>query len=497
MFKKIILCAVLCGLSMSAFAQSLGILKGQVADESGAVIPGAKVTASGPGGVVKSALTIADGTYTLTGLAPGPWTVQASSPGLSQQELAKVSVSGGTQTLNLVLRVVLEKQEVTVKEQTNNVISTDPSNNAGALVLKGEDLDALSDDPDDLQQDLEALAGPAAGPNGGQIYIDGFTGGRLPPKESIREIRINSNPFSSEYDRLGFGRIEIFTKPGTDKFRGGANFNISDGLFNARNPFLTGTPGVPFEMPGFQTRNYGGNLSGPLNKKSSFFVDVERREIDDAAVVNARIVDPVTFLEEPFSPAAPGSQRRTSFSPRVDYALTPNNTLMARYTFTENDLTNTGPGNFNLPERGYPRSTTQQTGQLTETAVINSKWINETRLQIMNNVTSQNGNLLPVVNVAGSFTSGGSGIGASSNSQRNYEIQNYTSTTRGTHSIKFGVRVRTVEESDISQSNFGGTWSFSGVTDPVTGQSLSSLDVYRSEERRVGKECRSRWSPYH
>src|SRR6202011_301124 len=102
------------------------------------------------------------------------------------------------------------------------------------LVLKGADLDALSDDPDDLASDLQALAGPAAGPNGGQIFIDGFSGGRLPPKESIREIRINSNPFAAEYDRLGFGRIEIFTKPGSDRFRGTANFNISDGIFNSR-----------------------------------------------------------------------------------------------------------------------------------------------------------------------------------------------------------------------------------------------------------------------
>ena len=198
MFNKLVLGLLLCGLSISAFGQSLGILKGQVADESGAVIPGAKVTAAGPGGIVKTATTGNDGTYTITGLAPGDWTVQSTSPGLTQQSPAKVSVNAGTQTLNLVLRVTLEKQEVTVQEQTNNSISLEASNNAGAIVLKGEDLDALSDDPDDLQQDLQALAGPAAGPNGGQIYIDGFTGGRLPPKESIREIRINSNPFSSE-----------------------------------------------------------------------------------------------------------------------------------------------------------------------------------------------------------------------------------------------------------------------------------------------------------
>ena len=89
-----------------------------------------------------------------------------------------------------------------------------------AIVLKGEDLEALPDDPDDLSDALQALAGPGAGPNGGQIYIDGFSGGQLPPKETIREIRINQNPFSAEFDRLGFGRIEILTKPGTDKLRG-------------------------------------------------------------------------------------------------------------------------------------------------------------------------------------------------------------------------------------------------------------------------------------
>ena len=76
------------------------------------------------------------------------------------------------------------------------------------------------DSPDDLAADLSALAGPSAGPTGGSIFVDGFSGGQLPPKESIREIRINQNPFSPEYDKLGYGKIEIFTKPGSDKYRG-------------------------------------------------------------------------------------------------------------------------------------------------------------------------------------------------------------------------------------------------------------------------------------
>ena len=107
-----------------------------------------------------------------------------------------------------------------------------------ATVIKGKDLDALSDDPDELSSELTALAGPAAGPNGGQIYVDGFTGGQLPPKSSIREIRINQNPFSAQYDKLGYGRVEVFTKPGTDKYHGNLSVQGGDNVFNTSNPFL-------------------------------------------------------------------------------------------------------------------------------------------------------------------------------------------------------------------------------------------------------------------
>ena len=102
-----------------------------------------------------------------------------------------------------------------------------PGSNGGAIILKEKELAALSDDPDELSQQLQAMAGSWRRPEGGQIYIDGFTGGNLPSKSSIREIRINSNPFSPEYDRPGFGRIEIFTKPGTDSIHGQAFFQYN------------------------------------------------------------------------------------------------------------------------------------------------------------------------------------------------------------------------------------------------------------------------------
>ena len=138
-------------------------------------------------------------------------------------------------TLDAKLKIGEENTVVNV-EASAVQLSVDPDSNASSTVLQGKDLEALSDDPDELSSELSALAGPSAGPNGGQIYVDGFTGGQLPPKSSIREIRINQNPFSAEYDRLGYGRVEVFTKPGTDKLHGNLQMNGNPSQFNTGEP---------------------------------------------------------------------------------------------------------------------------------------------------------------------------------------------------------------------------------------------------------------------
>src|SRR6202000_1492550 len=137
---------------------------------------------------------------------------------------------------------------------------------ASSTIISGKDLDALSDDPDELQSELSALAGPAAGPNGGEIYIDGFTGGQIPAKTSNREIRINQNPYSAEFDRLGYGRIEILTKPGTDKLHGQIRARGNTSAFNSRNPILQ-TP-----EPSYYSYNLQGSVGGPISKTASYYV---------------------------------------------------------------------------------------------------------------------------------------------------------------------------------------------------------------------------------
>ncbi len=211
--------------------QSTGNLRGQVTDQVGAVIIGATVTVTDAGGITKTTTTGNEGNYAFSGLVPGKYTVRATSIGFADYESPDVEIANGrNEPLTIKLGVAVEAQQVTVSAEAP--LSTASENNGSAIVLRGADLDALPDDPDDLSAALQALAGPSAGPNGGQFFIDGFTDGRLPPKESIREIRINSNPFSAEFDRIGFGRVEIFTKPGSNKFHGQASFNFADESFD-------------------------------------------------------------------------------------------------------------------------------------------------------------------------------------------------------------------------------------------------------------------------
>jgi hypothetical protein len=345
-------------------------------------------------------------------------------------------------------------------KETTPVLSLEPENNAGAIIIKGQDLDALPDDPDEMVEALQALAGPAAGPNGGQIFVDGFTGGRIPPKSSIREIRINANPFSAEYDRLGFGRIEILTKAGTDQLRAETSFRFNDDGLNTRNPFAP-------NKPPYQRRDWSGNLSGPLVAgKASFFLDFDRRDVNDNQIINAAVLDPNLAIV-PVSQAVVTPQQRTTFSPRLDWQVGQAHSLSARYTYTSSGQDEAGIGGFSLPSRAYSTSQRQQTFQLTETAVL-GKVVSESRLRYWSEHQAKNGDdSIPTLQVQDAFTGGGAQVGPSFNDQHRWELQNVTSWTFGKHALRAGARLRTVSETDLARQGFGGSVLFARGLGPL------------------------------
>jgi hypothetical protein len=468
---------------MAGSAQQTGAtVHGSVADPQSAVIPGATVTLTPPSGKALITQSQGDGTYSLRGVPAGTYSVTVTMHGFASFVKLGVKIAAGqTMTLDVQMAIQEQKQEVNVTAQ-NAQVSVDPDSNASTTVIKGKDLDALSDDPDELSSELTALAGPAAGPNGGQIYVDGFTGGQLPPKSSIREIRINQNPFSAQFDKLGYGRVEVFTKPGTDKYHGNLSVQGGDKAFNTSNPFL----GPSNTQPPYHTIFVIGSVSGPINRFMSFTVAGSHRTIQDNNIVN-----PSGFYASSATatvPCAPGDltctyfpsypesaravshpQTRSDVSPRVDIALGEKNTLTVRYQYYENGQQNNGIGNTNLPTVGYDIDSTEHTVQISDTQILSPRVINETRFEYQRDYSSQNPlDTTPTLSVQGIFTSGGSSLGTQQTTLTHIEVQNYSSIALAKNFIRFGGRLRTTNESTSSNAGSNGTFTYSYLLDPCT-----------------------------
>jgi len=453
-----------------------------VTDPSGASVPGALVQLRGPG-PEQRATSDDKGQYSFPALQPGKYAIRVIAKGFTVGQRPNFEITGPS-TLDVQLTIEAESQVVNV-EETAGAVSTDPGSNGDALVLHPKELEALSDDPDELAQQLQAMAGPAAGPNGGQIYIDGFTGGQLPPKSSIREIRVNSNPYAPEYDMVGFGRIEILTKPGSDTLHGQVFFQYNNQDFNSRSALFDQS-----SLPPYKQLFEGFNIGGPIKKnKASFTFDFERRDITENAFILATTLNsslnPVTINQGVVTP-----QTRMTIAPRIDYAINEKNTLIVRYQNTLVGQDDNGIGGYSLVSQAYNTRNQENTVQVTETAVLSAKLINETRFQYQH-ITSANvaAETTPEINVPGSFVSGGSALGNFGSTQNNLELTNNTTYIAGVHSFKWGTRLREFLLSNTAETNFNGVYTFLGGTGPEldaanqpiagTSESLTALQVYQ------------------
>lgn len=476
--------------SLAAHAQAAGgqaaatataSIHGHIADQTGALIPGAKVVVTtSDGKTVGTATADAAGAYSVTGLAAGNYIVKATFSGFADFQSQAIAVAAGQiKRVDVAMAIEVAQQSVVVSDDSPTV-SVDAGANASSVVLKDKDLDALSDDPDELSDELQALAGPSAGPNGGQIYIDGFTGGQLPPKSAIREIRINQNPFSAEFDKLGYGRIEILTKPGTDKLHGQFFLMGNDSATN------TGSPFIP-SVPSYYRLQYNATVSGALSKTSSFFLSMEQRNNHDEAVYTytPAVLDPNTGLytlaSTPVSGALSNPHNHINVSPRLDLQLGQKNTLTLRYQF----FYDSESGDINsteLPSQSVTTTTKEHSFQLSDSQIINDHMVNETRFEYRRAINSVNPvSTSPTLIVSGDFTGGGAQEQSSSDHQDHFELQNYTTMTVGPQALKFGVWLRDNRDANASFANRNGTVVFTqkGYVDALNalanGQSLSSL----------------------
>ena len=428
------------------------------------MIPNATVVATTTAGQpAGKATSDGVGQYSISGLAPGTYSVTATESGFSAFTRPGIAVTAGQiKTVNAIMQIEVQEQ-VQVEAEANSV-STSPDNNANAVVIKGEDLNALSDDPDELQSELQALAGPSAGPNGGQIYIDGFTGGQLPPKSSIREIRVNQNPFSAEYDRLGYGRIEIFTKPGTGSLHGELQAQGNDSVFNTQNPLLTGV-----SEPSYYSWNLHGSVSGPITKTSSYFVSAFSRNQQNENIVEAINPASITAADptgSPINEAFGNPTSRLDISPRVDLQLGKSNTLTIREEYNRSASTNSiGNNGLTLPEYATNSTNQENALQVSDSWVVNKNLVDDIRFQYrrVRDKSSAISNL-PSFTLQEQFSDGGNPEQSSQDHEDDLELQNYFSGVEGAHSLNFGARVRAYPDVNTTTSGSNGAYIFSNAS---------------------------------
>jgi hypothetical protein len=426
-------------------------LHGRVTDQTGSVIAGATIALSGGPRQIRTA-TNQRGQYAFADLDAGKYTVTISMQGFRPWSQRIELRPALTTTLDITLAVAVEVS-LDVKEPPG--LSTDPRKDASALVLTGRDLDALPDDPQRLYLRLLELAGSTGRPGDVAVYIDGFREyKRLPPKNIIEMVRINSNPFSAEFAQPSLRRIEITTKSGADSFHGDLRLQARAGLLDAAHPLTNTTSAM-------QYRSYNGFLQGPIGDTPiGFLVYGGRWKQDDNAFVHATVLDANAQAALPFNTVVSTPIDTNAAMLKTDIKLA-NQLFNVSYTRTRDQRRNQGlQSGFSLPESGYNRTSTEQIGRLWWTS-LGPRVVNDVRFEATRTDTAAVPLVAaPALLVFDAFNAGGNQDAASRTAANGVQASETVTAQLGNHMIKSGVLLEGVTQSSADRSGFGGTYIF-------------------------------------
>lgn len=434
-----------------AFAQNRksaeASLRVTVVDPNGAAIPNAQVVIGKQSQEVK---TNTRGEAVLSKLAIGKFQIVVSAEGFAPQIFKDFNLRAGENRLEAELQVADVKETLTVAQDKREA-ATDPRGDAFATVLSAEQIAALPDDPDEFEQAIRNMAGPGA-----SFRVNGFRGGKLPPKNQIREIRFRTNAYAAENHESSFISVDIFTKPGLDNWHGSFNFGFRDESLNARNAF------APFRAPE-QNRRFGFEIGGPIWKKhTSAFLSADGVNSYEAKTIVSALPTGKYFdqIRQPW--------RTLNLSARVEHLLTDAHT--ARFEYQRNAVRrdNNGVGNFDLPERGYTTDSAEHLFRFAESGSIGKKLFNEIRFQARwQDVAINSLSDATTIQVLNAFSQGGAQID-SSRRTRELELVDNLDFAVKKHGMRFGAQIEAFDFSSEELRNLNGTFVF------------SSLDAFRA-----------------
>jgi len=413
-------------------------------DPSGALVSRAIVQLSKSGKPAVTAQTNQKGEARLK-LVAGRYELTVDAPGFKTLKIDSLEIGAGVNSRELSLEIDPIKVDVEVADEAR-VRNTDPNGPAFSNVLTADQIAQLPDDPDEFENAINQLAGPGA-----QIRVNGFRGGKLPPKSQIREIRFRLNPYAAENHDAGFGLVDIVTKPGINSWHGSFNFGFRDESLNGRQAF------APFRGPE-QQRRFGLSLDGPLWKnRTSLFLNADGSLFFDAKTIVA------TLPSGPISDLAFRPSRRMNLDARIEHAI--NKTHTGRFQFQRNASAqnNLGVGDFDLEPRGFSQSQVEYITRLADSGVIGKKFLNETRLQfrwIDNEASSATFSRTTLV--PGAFNDG-SAQRFGGRRQFDFELVDNVDYALEKHGVRFGVQLEGGHYRSDDSTNPFGTFQFADL----------------------------------
>jgi Carboxypeptidase regulatory-like domain/TonB dependent receptor len=440
-------------------------ISGVVQDQAGAAIVGARVelgTASTP--AAQSTTTDQAGRFEFKRIAPNKYRLQVSSQGFESTTLDVTVGSQSPATLQVVMAIASLRQETTVTSEPAK-ISTEAGDNKDTVVLSEQSLSNLPVFDQDYIGAMSRFLDPGSvGTNGVTLVVNGMEVNNLGVSPSaIKEIKINQDPYSAEYQRPGRGRIEVTTKPGSPEYHGTFNFIFRDAHLNARDPFA-------LTRPPEQRRIYEGYLSGPVrrSKKTSFLLSVSRKEEDLQSVVVAE--GPAGAIRA----NVPAPSRTLLLAGQISHTVSDTNTFSIRESLLVESVNNQNVGGTTLAEAGVNSRNMEQEITFSQQTVLSPKLVNNFRLLL--GVESQSADSVTRdrrIVVLDAFTGGGAQADYL-RTEYHAQLMEVLSYSTGKHLIKGGINVPDLSRRGFDNNiNSAGTFYFSTLADYAEGRPFS------------------------
>lgn len=422
-----------------------------VVDTNKAILPSAQVSLQGAGSFQQTLSTDQRGLAVFTRLPPGTYRLRVEAEHFEPHN-QEITLKAGNQRITVRLDVARIKDEMIVS-QSEREKRTDPRSDTFTTVLTEEQIANLPDDPEEMKAELERMAGPGA-----IIMVDGFGGGRIPPKSQIRQIRFRRNSFAAEYHEAGAVVVEILTKPSANGLHGSVGFGFRNQALNARNAF------APFRAPeGLQ--RFEATLDVPVRPgRTSLFLTADGKQAYDLKTIVAAL--PSGSLND----VVRLPSKNLYASARVNHTLSKTHDLRINFIRVGSRNDNLGVGNFSLPERAFSSSAADHRVQVAETGAVGSKVFHEFRLQLHWQDTS----LRPASDSQGLIVLGAfNGGGAQARSEKELaelEARENVDFAWKQHAMRAGILFEAGAYRNLNLSNQNGTFTFSSLNDFRAGR---------------------------